>query len=105
MRRFLMLVTSTAALGFAASQAMAQPGTAYSPPEQLSALDQQIQDDYAAIAQDKTRMDHDQQIGNAALYREDRNRLSDDIETQEIHRGTERDSTLGWSGAGKGWGG
>jgi len=105
MRRFLVLATSIAALGFAANQAMAQPAATYSPPEQLSALDQQIQDDYAAIAQDKARMDHDQLIGNAALYREDRNRLSDDIETQEIHRGTERDSTLGWSGAGKGWGG
>jgi hypothetical protein len=105
MRRFLMLATSIAALGFAASQAMAQPGATYSPPQQLSALDEQIQSDYAAIAQDKARMDHDQQIGNMALYREDQNRLYEDTEVQEIHRGTEGDSTLGWTGKSRGWGG
>ncbi len=104
MGRILMLVTSMAALGFATSEAMAQQVT-YSPVEQLSSLDQQIQSDYAAIAQDKARMDHDLQIGNLALYREDQNRLHDDTETQEIHRGTEDDSALGWTGKSRGWGG
>ena len=98
MYRFLTLVTSIAALGFAASSALAQP------PEQLSALDQQIQADSNAITQDKLRMDQDERLGNAALYRQDKNRLYNDTETQEIHRGTERDSTIGWAGRGKGWG-
>lgn len=96
MYRFLTLVTSIAALGFVASPVAAQ--------EQLSALDQQIQTDSNAIAQDKLRMDQDASAGNAALYREDKHRLFDDTETQEIHRGTERDSTIGWTGHGKGWG-
>ena len=99
MNRFLVLVMGTAMLGFGASQALAQP------PEQLSALDEQIQTDSNAIAQDKMRMDRDLHVGNAALYREDQSRLSNDVETQEIDRGTERDSTIGWSGKGRGWGG
>lgn len=98
MYRFLTLVTGIAALGFAASPTFAQP------PEQLSALDQQIQADSNAITQDKLRMDQDARLGNAALYRQDESRLYDDTETQEVHRGTERDSTLGWAGRGKGWG-
>ena len=101
MYRFLTLVTSIAALGFAASPTLAQP---LAQPQQLSLLDQQIQSDSNAIAQDKLRMDHDAQLGNAALYRQDESRLYNDTETQEIHRGTERDSTIGWAGRGKGWG-
>jgi hypothetical protein len=92
MYRFLTLVTSIAALGFAASPALAQP------PEQLSALDQQIETDSNAIAQDKLRMDQDARLGNAALYRQDKSRLYNDTEVQETHRGTERDSTIGWDG-------
>ena len=92
MYRFLTLVTSIAALGFAVSPAMAQP------PEQLSSLDQQIQTDSNAITQDKLRMDQDARLGKPALYREDKDRLAADIEVQEIHRGTERDSTIGWDG-------
>ena len=91
MYRFLTLVTSIAALGFVASPAMAQP-------EQLSSLDQQIQTDSNAIAQDKLRMTVDQQNGNLGLYREDEARLNADTETQEVHRGTERDAALGWDG-------
>ena len=96
MYRFLTLVTSIAALGFAVSPAMAQ--------EQLSSLDQQIQTDSNAITQDKLRMDQDARMGKPVLYREDKDRLAADIEVQEIHRGTERDSTVGWAGRGKGWG-
>ena len=97
MYRFLTLVTSIAALGFVASPATTQA-------EQLSLLDQQIQADSNAIAQDKLRMDQDLQSGNVALYRQDKNRLFEDTEVQEVHRGTERDSTFGWAGRGRGWG-
>ena len=104
MRRFLMLVTSIAALGFGAGQAMAEEQIAtYAPPGQEGGtLEQEIQSDYAAIAQDKARMDQDQ---NPAAYREDKNRLFADTEVQEMHRGTLRNSTVGWTGKSRGWGG
>lgn len=89
MRRFLMLVTSIGALGFAASQALAQPGsiaasTAAQP--QLSALDTEIQADSAAIRQDKLQMDRDRD--SPELYQRDRHQLYLDTEIQEDHRGT-----------------
>jgi hypothetical protein len=92
MNRFLMLVTSIGALGFAGGQALAQPNaispsTATQP--QLSALDEQIQADAAAIREDKLQMDRDQ--NNPARLQHDKHQLFLDIEMQEYHRGADDD--------------
>jgi hypothetical protein len=92
MNRFLTLVTGIAALGFAGGQALAQPSSfpvsAVQP--QLSALDQQIQGDNAAIEADRNRMDRDQ--NNPRLYARDRHQLYEDTEMQEYHRGADEDT-------------
>jgi hypothetical protein len=89
MNRFLMLVTSIAALGSAGGQALAQPATlpvsAMQP--QLSALDTQIQGDSAAIQQDKLAMERDR--NSPTLLLKDRHQLFLDTEVQENHRGTD----------------
>jgi len=92
MRRFLMLVTSIGVLGFAGGQALAQPNavsqsTATRP--QLSALDEQIQADAAAIREDKLQMDRDQ--NNPARLQRDKHQLFLDTEMQEYHRGADDD--------------
>jgi hypothetical protein len=92
MRRFLMLVTSIGALGFAGGQALAQPNAvsqSIATQPQLSALDAEIQADSAAIQEDKRQMDRDQ--SNPARLQRDKHQLFLDTEMQEYHRGADED--------------
>ena len=92
MRRFLMLVTSIAAIGFAGSQAVAQPGLgagSASAQKQVSALDQQIEADSAAIAADRNRMGRDQ--ANPELLVKDEHQLHEDVLTRAYHHGAAED--------------
>lgn len=105
MRSALTMAATIAALGLMTTSAVmaqsdaGQTGSVYVP-QQLSSIESQLQADAAAIQQDKTQMDRDQQAGNQAVVTHDKRQLYQDTEQQEYDRGIAEDHSGGKS---KGW--
>ena len=98
MRNALTVAATVAVLSLAAAAAAIAQAA---PPEQISALDAQLQADAATIKADKAQIDRDEQAGNEVAVTQDRHRLFEATEQQEYDRGTSEND--GTNDAKKGW--